>query len=143
MFPLKRSPDPKGGIAETGFLGADEDGQFMTSILDTTPNTPLEAQEEEQREGVETSYQAAHGVSIDEHEVLLRDTSPTSTFHAMRNGEGWQNGRGLTRGESLEAGDGDGKGFKVGDLSRLWLYVNGKSPKVDETDVSLARMATV
>jgi hypothetical protein len=33
--------------------------------------------------------------------------------------------------------------FKVKDLSRLWMYVNGKSPKVDEIDVGLARMATI
>lgn len=141
MFPLKRSPNPKGGIAGTGFLGADEAGEFMASIIDTTPNTPLEAQEDEQREGLEMSFQAAHGETIDEHDVSLSDFSPSNAFQTMRNGDGWQNGRGLTRGESLEIGD--GKSFKVGDLSRLWLYVNGKSPKVDETDVSLARMSTI
>jgi hypothetical protein len=32
---------------------------------------------------------------------------------------------------------------KVKDLSRLWLYVNGGSPKLDEVDVGIARMATM
>ena len=33
--------------------------------------------------------------------------------------------------------------FKVKELSRLWLYVNGGSPKLDEVDVGIARMATI
>ena len=152
MFPLKRSLDAEGGIAGTGFEGADEKGGFMGSILDLTPNTPLEAQEDELREGVEMSYQAAHGETVEEselngdgngsengvgglREVLGRGFSPSTTF------QGFQNGRGLTRGESLEVGE-EGI-YKVGDLSRLWLYVNGKSPKIDETDVTVARMATI
>ncbi|KAE9369930.1 hypothetical protein N431DRAFT_547227 [Stipitochalara longipes BDJ] len=32
---------------------------------------------------------------------------------------------------------------KVKELSRLWLYVNGGSPKLDEVDVGIARMATI
>jgi hypothetical protein len=31
----------------------------------------------------------------------------------------------------------------VKELSRLWLYVNGRSPKPDEVDVGIARMATI
>lgn len=33
--------------------------------------------------------------------------------------------------------------FRVKDLSRLWLYRNGKSPKINEVDVGIARIATV
>jgi hypothetical protein len=33
--------------------------------------------------------------------------------------------------------------FQVKELSRLWLYVNGRSPKPDEVDVGIARMATI
>jgi hypothetical protein len=33
--------------------------------------------------------------------------------------------------------------FKVKDLSRLWLYINGGSPKLDGVDVGIARMATI
>jgi hypothetical protein len=33
--------------------------------------------------------------------------------------------------------------FQVKELSRLWLYVNGKSPKADEVDAGIARMATI
>lgn len=44
----------------------------------------------------------------------------------------------------VENGDAEDKmEFRVRDLSRLWLYINGKSPKSDEVDVGIARMATV
>ena len=163
MFPLKRSLDPKGGIAGTGFEGVDVDGDFMSSILDLTPNSSLQAEEEEVREGVELSYQSARGESLEESEnkeVLLRDFSPSSTFHALAGKfssktTGISDGKGLRRGESLVNGDGvngdgvngdgvkDDRAFRVRDLSRLWLYVNGGSPVVDETDVSIARMSTI
>jgi len=52
---------------------------------------------------------------------------------------------GVRKGKEKDfSGDGMEKvKFKVKDLSRLWLYVNGKSPKLDETDVGIARMATI
>ena len=33
--------------------------------------------------------------------------------------------------------------FQVKELSRLWLYINGRSPKPDEVDGCIARMATI
>jgi hypothetical protein len=33
--------------------------------------------------------------------------------------------------------------FRVRDLSRLWEYRNGRSPKSDEVDVGVARIATI
>ncbi|KAI9052655.1 hypothetical protein LZ554_003994 [Drepanopeziza brunnea f. sp. 'monogermtubi'] len=36
-----------------------------------------------------------------------------------------------------------GMRFRVKDLSRLWLYRNGRSPRTDETDMGIMRMATL
>lgn len=150
MFPLKPSADPTGGIGGSGFDGVDEDGEFMASILDLTPGNPtqpLVELEEEQREGVEISYQTAHGEPLDESrepEVLLRDFSPSSTFHAVRNhiehGGAHANGTEVTQEVERVI---DSMQFRCRDMSRLWLYINGKSPKKEEVDVSLARMATI
>ncbi|RFU25183.1 hypothetical protein B7463_g11160, partial [Scytalidium lignicola] len=35
------------------------------------------------------------------------------------------------------------KVYRVKDLSRLWLYRNGRSPMIDEVDIGIARMATL
>jgi len=64
--------------------------------------------------------------------------SPVTTQSALDSR--MENGRGLTKkpytgGKEME--------FRVKDLSRLWLYRNGESPKVDDVDVGIARMATV
>lgn len=152
MFPLKASKDPNGGIGGSGFDGVDEDGEFMSSILDLTPgspSSPLSKFEDEKREGVEISYQSVHGESPDTKDdsapdVILRDFSPSSTFHALK--DHMESG-------DLQIGDKelekkfekvvDGMKFRVKDMSRLWLYINGRSPPKDEIDVSLARMATI
>jgi len=136
----------RGGIGGSGFLGANEDlgaNEFMESVLELG----LEGEDEErrdEREGWEMSYLGAHGEPLDggEREVLIRDMSPISPA-TMRRFD--RNGLGFTKKE--EGNDGE-KGeekvrFRVKDLSRLWLYVNGKSPKVDETDVGIARMSTI
>ena len=150
MFPLKPSADPHGGIGGSGFDGVDEEGEFMNSILDLTPGSPaspFSKFEDEQREGAEISYHSIHGESPDVQEspdVSLRDFSPSSTFQTLK--DHMQNG-------DLQVGEKelqkrfekvvDGMQFRVKDMSRLWLYVNGKSPPLDEVDVSLARMATI
>jgi hypothetical protein len=80
----------------------------------------------------------------------------TNGTNGTSNREGEQNGVEFGVGEVIErteedVGFGDvevkkeeGKmEFKVKDLSRLWLYVNGGSPKLDEVDVGIARMATI
>jgi len=82
------------------------------------------------------SYLNAQG--CDDHEVLLRDMSPISprlTRLAFKTEFG--NGRGMT-GTVTEK-----KEYKVRDLSRLWLYRNGGSPRMDEVDVGIMRMATI
>jgi len=113
----------------------------------------------DEREGVEMSYLGAHGepLGLTEKEVLVRDMSPISprTMGKLMRGAAFENGGGFTRtvtngdGGKEDIGDKEEKRqerkmeFRVKDLSRLWLYVNGRSPKVDEVDVGIARMATI
>ncbi|KAL2072002.1 hypothetical protein VTL71DRAFT_11345 [Oculimacula yallundae] len=211
MFPLRRVGDGdeessrgdgkertgKGGIGNSGFLGADErEGRngFMESILElglpssssqpstisqsqsqpttqspTTTHTILQNETQDlagdrsnenesegtpapTRESLTISYLGAHGSSPEsldwiedgKRDVLIRDMSPLSPATVRRFGGtsasrlGREvNGRG---GEEMEE---EKLRFRVKDLSRLWLYVNGKSPKTDETDVGIARMATI
>lgn len=151
MFPLKRSADPKGGIGGTGFEGADEEeNEFMESVMGLGG---VEAGEEkkDEREGWEMSYMGTHGepLSNEENEVLIRDMSPISPATMRKFVKDFDGKRGLamTNGKKEEAAlDKEAERkmeFKVKDLSRLWLYVNGKSPRVDEGDVGIARMATI
>jgi hypothetical protein len=88
----------------------------------------------DEREGWEMSYLGAHGepLSKNEKDVLFRDMSPISPSV-------FQNVNGGTNGDTNGTGRGE---FKVKDLSRLWLYVNGKSPKMDEVDAGIERMST-
>ena len=68
-------------------------------------------------------------MSKEEIDTELRDMSPISpSVFANRNGNG----------EAKQKAE-----FKVKDLSRLWLYVNGKSPKLDEVDAGIKRMSTI
>ncbi|KUJ10903.1 uncharacterized protein LY89DRAFT_626491 [Mollisia scopiformis] len=123
MFPLQPCSFPSGGIGDSGFTGAMEEGnEFMESIM----SLGIDGDEKrDEREGWEMSYLGTHGepLSEAESEVLVRDMSPVSPG-TMRKFK-----------KKVE--------FKVKDLSRLWLYVNGKSPRADETDVGIARMATI
>lgn len=144
MFPLKPSPSfPHGGIGGSGFDGVDEDGEFMNSILDLTPEIPSSHDhgEEEQREGAEISCLSAQG-KTGRDDVLLRDFSPSSTFHQLKGHlESGERGKKEVEGEMQRVLD--GMRFRTKDMSRLWLYINGRSPPLDEVDVSLARMATI
>lgn len=163
----------KGGIGNSGFLGANEDpdgNEFMNSILELGlgDEDADDIQERQcEREGLAMSYLGAHGETLEsgdgdedgegEGEVKVRDMSPISPA-TMRKFD--RSGLAMTSKDRLERLDGkanfngvgkkeangDGKEevkFKVEDLSRLWLYVNGKSPRLDETDVGIARMATI
>ncbi|KAH7370170.1 hypothetical protein BKA65DRAFT_531885 [Rhexocercosporidium sp. MPI-PUGE-AT-0058] len=130
---------------------------ISTSITNTEEDASELASE---REGLAMSYLGAHGEPLEdgEREVLVRDMSPIAispgTMKRARlgmtslerlggkevNGDG--DGDEKKRGEGVDVG-GERMRFRVKDLSRLWMYVNGKSPKMDETDVGIARMATI
>ncbi len=141
----------RGGIGGSGFLGCDEEpdpatNPFMESILELGYSID---EKKDEREGWEISYLGCHGQEVDlaerEKEVLIRDMSPTSTFTVQKLVEGEDGIDGV----EMNGVNGDEQGkelkrqFKVKDLSRLWLYVNGKSPKMDEVDAGIERMATI
>lgn len=149
MFPLKRSKDPKGGIGGSGFLGADEEGnEFMESVMALGGVEDGEEKKDE-REGWEMSYLGTHGepLSNEENEVLIRDMSPISpaTMRKFVKDFDGKKGLAMTNGKegALDKEAEKKMEFKVKDLSRLWLYINGKSPRADEGDVGIARMATI
>lgn len=131
-----------GGIGGSGFLGVGErphTNAFMDSEMDlgldadtAVGQTKEWCDSKCEREGLEISYAGAHGEPLVEveREILVRDMSGLSEVGV--------NGAGERRSERGEKGK-----LRVKDFSRLWLYVNGKSPKVDETDVAIARMATM
>jgi hypothetical protein len=140
MFPLKASANKNEGIGGSGFEGADESGgnEFMNSVLMLGKEGD---ENKDEREGWEMSYLGAHGepLSKSETDVLLRDMSPISPG-AFQNGNGFTNGDGNGNGSVVVKQKAE---FKVKDLSRLWLYVNGRSPKLDEVDAGIKRMATI
>jgi len=164
----------KGGIGNSGFLGANEDpdgNEFMNSVLELGLGDEDADDIQErlcEREGLAMSYLGAHGETLesgegdeedgDEEGVKVRDMSPMSPAtmrkfdisglamtSKQRLGRLDGKANGVRKGKEKDfSGDGMEKvKFKVKDLSRLWLYVNGKSPKLDETDVGIARMATI
>ena len=142
MFPLKPSTKKHGGIGGSGFEGADDESEFMESVVERGKNHD---EKKDEREGLEMSYLGAKGEPLNygEEEVLIRDMSPVSPVvigNALRGG--FENGRGFTEAEKRDRMEGEME-FRVKDLSRLWLYRNGGSPKVDEVDVGIARMATI
>jgi hypothetical protein len=148
MFPLKPSrpssnPLKRTGIGGSGFEGVDEvNSAFMDSIIELGGNSSNEEKKDE-REGLEMSYLGAHGEPLNngEKEVLIRDMSPVTPATMQRFRGAFESNHRYTDADEQE---GERKmEFKVKDLSRLWLYVNGKSPKTDETDLGIARMATV
>ncbi len=158
MFPLKQcspssNPLRRGGIGNSGFDGVDEDNcEFMNSIIELGHHGKGEEKKDE-REGLEISYLGTHGVPLErrEEEVIIRDMSPILTEPERK----FTDFKGFTNGESEVLDENQGwveeevqkeekkTQFKVKDLSRLWLYVNGKSPKMDEMDVGIARMTTI
>jgi hypothetical protein len=133
MFPLEPAPEKNGGIGGSGFLGADEKrNSFMDEDVEWVGKTRVGRQED-----LETSATATDGTtpefydeesSDDEGKVGIFDESPInsrqSTFDAGYTNE---DGRRV---------------YKVKNLSRLWQYRNGKSPKVDRIDVKVQRMRT-
>jgi hypothetical protein len=141
MFPLKKSLAAHSGIGGSGFEGASDRSEFMDSVVELGKDGDRDRDE---RESLEMSYCGAHGepLSGDEEATLIRDmspVSPSSTLYALR--RDFTNGRGFTHGEVN--GVQKKEKFKVKDLSRLWLYRNGGSPKLDEVDVGISRIATV
>lgn len=141
MFPLQRCGEGGEGVGGSGFEGcADGDGQgngFMGQDVEWWGRGAG-------REGLESSSLSAagrfddkgdgegegegeRGVGIDE----MSPVSASSTINALR-GE-FENGRGFTKKAR----------YKVRELSRLWLYRNGGSPRRDAVDAGIARMATI
>ena len=115
MFPLARDP------ATGAFVGcaesAEEHGgenEFVDSVVEAGDDedrrdTPADADEEDGREDVEHSW--ARGDSDEEKEDEEEEVSVHGSFHGQY--------RRRIR---------DGK-VRVRDLSRLWLYRNGRSPR--------------
>lgn len=141
MFPLRKSHKGTGGIGGSGFEGTADTCEFVESEVLVGRSGDGEGKRDE-REGLEMSYWGAGGEGVGAGDVvtLVRDmspVSPSSTFNVLK--REFANGRGFT------SGDADGVDyratFKVKHLSRLWLYRNGGSPKLDEDDVGVARIA--
>ena len=146
MFPLQESVDSDGGIGHSGFEGAADKSPFMDRIIlwDQGGN-----KDKDEREGLEMSYLTAKGEPLekDEEETLVQDMSPISpviTMNALKSD--FENGRGFTNRVDNITCNGQKEikvQFKVKDMSRLWAYRNGGSPKVDDVDMDFARMATI
>jgi hypothetical protein len=128
MFPLK--PCSEGiGIGESGYDGCDDSCGFMEEEVEWWGRSSS-------REGLESSSLSASGSfnekEDDRGEVGIADMSPvtaSSTLNVLKGS--FENGRGFT-------GQGKKKDkYKVGELSRLWLYRNGGSPKRDAVDLSV------
>ncbi|TAQ88695.1 hypothetical protein B7494_g2980 [Chlorociboria aeruginascens] len=128
MFPLQPNQ------TETGFRGTAENNEFMNSVLDLGNRN-----EAEERESYEISYCGTHGEPLDagEEEVLVRDMSPVSLVGRVEDAFERDMGLGFGRAEKAKGR------FRVKDLSRLWLYRDGRSPKKDEVDAGIARMSTI
>jgi len=152
MFPLKASATKNDGIGGSGFEGADESegNEFMNTVLVLGKEGD---ETKDEREGWEMSYLGAHGepLSKGETDVLLRDMSPISPS-AFGNGNGFTNGvenAGVNGNGNTGVNDNGNVEvkvtgeFRVKDLSRLWLYVNGGSPKMDEVDAGIKTMSTI
>jgi hypothetical protein len=142
MFPLELSGEENGGVGGSQFLGADEKANlFMEEDIELVGNTRVR---HSIREGLATSARSTEYSSVgnengsvdnvglesdDSGDVGVFDESPISS-----------------RNSTFNAGHGNGvekRSYKVKDLSRLWQYRNGKSPKIDEVDVRIARMGTI
>jgi hypothetical protein len=99
------------------------------------------------REGLEMSYLTAKGEPLrkDEKETLIRDMSPVSSNSAMNALKlGFENGNGFTHSCEKNNSKAEVKfKFQTKDLSRLWGYRNGQSPKISEDDIGITRMATI
>jgi hypothetical protein len=123
-FPLKRCAEGE-GIGGSGFEGAlENENLFMESMLSRSEEDLI------RREDLEMSYFGVHGelpgVSAEEEKVGARinndSVGPRMRRHMYE--ENWPK-------TDLPSGADPPKRyeFKVKDMSRLWLYVNGKKPK--------------
>lgn len=145
MFPLQKSATKNGGIGNSGFEGAADESLFMDGVIEWDRGGQGQRDE---REGVEMSYLIAKGELFqkdDQEKTMISDMSPTSSTPRMNALKSQiDNDRSFTGGshvvDSLQQ---DKFQFRVKDLSRLWGYRNGRSPKIDEVDVGIARMATI
>lgn len=143
MFPLQDSAEDQGGVGNSGFEGAANESAFMETVVEWDGGGNDGKCE---REGLEMSYLAAKGEPLekDEEETLISDMSPISSSSSMNALKGvFKNGGGITSSNGNGTKERTQVQFRVKDLSRLWAYRNGRSPKMDETDVGIARIATI
>lgn len=141
MFPLKPAVVENEGIGESGFVGANEENDFMDEIVEF--GSPGAGDENSgfrgyvlESVGLSAMMTGARNPNLggDEEEVDgevgVVDESPISSvresWHRSGSGE-FENGFGFT---SLENGGSKKvKEYRVRDLSRLWRYRNGRSPE--------------
>lgn len=143
MFPLQESAEEQGGVGNSGFEGAADESAFMETAVEWDG---CSNDSKGEREGLEMSYLAAKGDPLekDEEETLISDMSPISSSASMSALKGvFESGEGFTSFHVNGTKERTMAQFRVKDLSRLWTYRNGRSPKVDETDAGIARMATI
>jgi hypothetical protein len=141
MFPLKRCAEGA-GIGGSGFVGAlEEENEFMEATLGRI-------EEVAGRESWEMSYFGVHGELLE---------APTEGKYTASNiglnflAWEWQSNVEEVSKSSIEragislSGAPPGRvfDFKVKDLSRLWLYVNGKNPKKTLVDLRNAKMSEI
>ena len=172
MFPLEAcEKSEEFPLGWKGAYEGDEDGgEGGNGFVDSRVEKGKDGDEgADEREGWEVSVLGARG-GLDEEETTVRDMgSPivgngggllkkggsSHEFEVQKGFAGFEgqemsgvvgdggvgkevNGEGV-EGEKERKED----GYRVKDLSRLWHYRNGKSPKPDEVDVGIARMSTI
>jgi len=147
MFPLL--PCENGGIGGSGFDGAKDESAFMEEevewfgllsrnrMLESLESSELSARGEfggecgeEGENGGREKNGEGEGDGDEETQVGVVSMSPIS----VKRMSSFESGRGMT---------GRRRKYKVKDLSRLWLYRNGRSPRPDAVDAGIARMATI
>lgn len=84
-------------------------------------------------------------LTVDVEKKMVKQVMKEVVREATQNAP---NGNGITNGNSHRpenriTAKPMPKTYRVKDLSRLWLYRNGKSPVVDDIDLGIARMATL
>lgn len=131
MFPLEAC-----AVSEEFPLGwkgaAGEQGSvFMTSRVQRgRDGDELGKENAELREGWESSVRGANG---GDRTVVRDEDSPIGKREGLN---------GLFE-DVLAEEERRVRGYRVSDLSRLWCYTNGKSPRLDEVDRGIARMSTI
>jgi hypothetical protein len=136
IFPLKRCADGE-GIGGSGFEGALEThNRFMESSLSRSEETLIA------REGWEMSYFGVNGElpEISSEKEKFGASVSSDSFGPRKKSYVQENEWAefdIERVRELLSGANRPRryDFKVKDMSRLWLYVNGKKPK-DRTDLN-------